>query len=91
MRRKYQQGHVYQKGRQKSDPWLPSDRPTCDSGATFQEKLTKAQAHRLGYLPNAHDCRTTGRRKARTTRHQLNQQFIEATTSISFASKERYG
>jgi len=41
MRRKYQQGHVYQKGRQKSDPWLPSDRPTYDSGATLQEKLTQ--------------------------------------------------
>ena len=85
MRRKYQQGHVYQKGRQKSDPWLP-ERPAYVR--FWRDVPGEADPRRKRIALGICRTRTTAERRAAERLEQLGinstQQFIEATTSISF-------
>jgi len=85
MRRKYQQGHVYQKGRQKSDPWLP-ERPAYVR--FWRDVAGEADPRRKRIALGICRTRTTAERRAAERLEQLGinstQQFIEATTSISF-------
>jgi integrase len=85
MRRKYQQGHVYQKGRQKSDPWLP-ERPAYVR--FWLDVPGEADPRRKRIALGICRTRTIAERRAAERLEQLGinstQQFIEATTSISF-------
>ena len=85
MRRKYQQGHVYQKGRQKSDPWLP-ERPAYVR--FWRDVAGEADPRRKRIALGICRTRTNAERRAAERLEQLGinstQQFIEATTSISF-------
>jgi len=85
MRRKYQQGHVYQKGRQKSDPWLP-ERPAYVR--FWRDVAGEADPRRKRIALGICRTRTSAERRAAERLEQLGinsaQQFIEATTSISF-------
>jgi len=85
MRRKYQQGHVYQKGRQKSDPWLP-ERPAYVR--FWRDVPGEADPRRKRIALGICRTRTNAERRAAERLEQLGinstQQFIEATTSISF-------
>lgn len=85
MRRKYQQGHVFQKNRRKSDPWLPD----VSSYVQFWRDVpgqgdSKRDVVALGICRT----RTIAERRAAEKLEQLGinskQHFIEATSSITF-------
>jgi hypothetical protein len=85
MRRRYQQGHVFQKGRQRSEKWA-SDEPAY---VRFWKDIpgqpnSKRTYVRLGICRT----RTIAERKAAEKLERLginsNQYFIEATSSITF-------
>ncbi|PYK09121.1 MAG: hypothetical protein DME61_07555, partial [Verrucomicrobia bacterium] len=77
MRRKYQQGHVYQKGRQKSDPWLP-ERPAYVR--FWRDVPGEADPRRKRIALGICRTRTTAERRAAERLEQLGinstQQFI---------------
>src|SRR6266404_2208190 len=85
MRRRYQQGHVFQKGRQRSEKWAP-DEPAY---VRFWKDVPGQPNSKRTYVPlGICRTRTIAERKAAQELERLginsNQHFIEATSSITF-------
>jgi hypothetical protein len=85
MRRKFQQGNVFQKGRKRSEPWAP-DEPAY---VRFWKDIPGQPDSKRTYVPlGICRTRTIAERKAAEKLERLginsNQHFIEATTSITF-------
>ena len=85
MRRRYQQRHVFQKGRQRSEKWA-SDEPAY---VRFWKDIPGQPDFKRTYVPlGVCRTRTIAERKAAEELERLginsNQHFIEATSSITF-------
>ena len=85
MRRRHQQGHVFQKGRQRSEKWAP-DEPAY---VRFWKDVPGQPNSKRTYVPlGICRTRTIAERKAAQELERLginsNQHFIEATSSITF-------
>src|SRR6266481_3839472 len=85
MRRRYQQGHVFQKGRQRSEKWA-TDEPAY---VRFWKDVPGQPNSKRTYVPlGICRTRTIAERKAAQELERLginsNQHFIEATSSITF-------
>lgn len=85
MRRKYQQGNVLQKGRRRSEPWMP-DEPAY---VRFWEDVPGQPNPKRTYVPlGICRTRTIAERKAAEKLERLGinstQHFVEATSNITF-------
>jgi hypothetical protein len=85
MRRKYQQGYVFQKKRRRSDPWLPE----APSYAQFWRDIAGNPEPRRDVVPlGVCRTRTIADRRAAEKLEQLGinstQTFVEANSSITF-------
>jgi len=85
MRRRYQQRHVFQKGRQRSEKWA-SDEPAY---VRFWKDIPGQPDSKRTYVPlGVSRTRTIAERRAAEELERLginsNQHFIEATSSITF-------
>lgn len=91
MRRKYQQGHVFQKGRRKSDAWI-SDVPAYVQ--FWQDVPGRPDSRRAVSALGICRTRTIAERRAAETLEHLGinsaQRFIEVTTSISFRKQGEF-
>ena len=88
MRRKYQQGNVLQKGRRRSEQWMP-DEPAY---VRFWEDIPGQPNSKRTYVPlGICRTRTIAERKAAEKLEQLGinstQHFVEATSNITFKQR----
>ena len=84
MRRRFQQGYVFQKGRKKLDPWLPTEPAYVQFWRDAPGEPQRREVVALG----THRTRTRAERKAAETLEKLGinstQHFIESTSSVTF-------
>ena len=85
MRRKYQQGYVYQKGRRKSDRWLPTEPAYVQfwKDVPGQETLRRLDLA-LGICQTRTIAERTAAEKLEKLGINSTRHFVEATSNITF-------